>query len=153
MKLSTIILAATTVGMVGAVIWYFNKPVDPFRKSDEVARNAGFSSGDRYSEGLKLSAKARKKEALTASDFAFLREMVLNEGDSGQLMALTIILPLEQPDQMQQGLDACREAVTNEKIPVMPERVLSSFRSRNKAVVDEFVARYPDAQAVLDKDR
>ncbi|MEQ1821748.1 MAG: hypothetical protein ABL949_04510 [Fimbriimonadaceae bacterium] len=141
---------ALTIGVLGALIWHFNKPVDPLQKSDSVAKSAGFSSGEIYSGGLRLSRKVRREKVLSASDFAELRKLVLDEGESGQLLALTVILPLDKPDQIRQALIACHEALLNEANNPIAKNVLTSFRNRDHSSVNEFISRNPKAKIILE---
>lgn len=150
MKLTTAVLIAITLGVATGVAWFFNRPVDPYRKTDEVAKRAGFSSGSRYGESLRLSDKVRKEGGLSEDDFSFLRQIVMSEGESGQLLALSIILPLQDPNQMRKALMACKEAVLNPSINIMPQRVLTSYRNRHPSVVEEFVSEHPEAARILE---
>lgn len=153
MKPATIVILGVTIGILTGVIWFFNRPVDPFDKSDGTAKKVGFSSGTRYSTALRLSDKVRKEGFLSEADFQALRTVVIEEGDSGQLLALSIILPLKDAEQMRRALDVCKEAILNPNIDVMPERVLSSYHNRNPAVVDEFIGRNPAASKIVEPDK
>lgn len=153
LKRSTLISLGATFCFVMAVLWFFNRPVDPLVKDDASAKSAGFSSGKIFTSGLRLTKKVRETKSLSNNDFGVLRKLVQDEGESGQLLALTIILPLHEADQMRRALEACREAVLNEKIDIMPSRVLSSYRNRDRRVFDEFAKRNPSAIKIVEAEK
>ncbi len=145
MKPVTIAITAAVLGVGTATIVAVSRA--PAERDSKLAKKVGFSSAQSYRNGLDLVEKSSKSKHL--SDLEGFKHLAQQEGDSGQLMALAVMLPLRDAEEQRRCLDLAEAALTNPVNKVMAIRVLSTYKNTNPSVVESFLTRHPDFKALL----
>lgn len=145
-----IVIAAVLLGACAAGLWVAFRPSATTAATPEAAKRAGFSSPESYARSLALIDEMSKSGRLSSASMEHYRRMATSEGENGELLSLTIMLPAKERDQRKEFLRIATKALLNPEYQPLPSRVLSSYRTDTPDLVDEFIARHPEAQLRLE---